>query len=337
MGRLLQRRKLLLVPILAALIVAGGNLASTALRLDYHGTLDRSHNVFAYQQSRLQADVLLFGSSHTRDGIIANQLVEDLAARGQPGVEVFDLSQPGGSLLTTGITLRKVIASNGCPALVAAEVSPANLNKIHNREDLPPSQAGLAEFSIFFPEFSQAGPLNDYMGAQLHGLQQLFERLAHPPERELIADAFARRGSFHAGGAAEPRRQRALSPGWVRRGRDLYLHRYWADYTIGVSQTRALERVLALAKGCSAELLLYRMPNLAMHHPDDIESVETPYADLIESFAADNAVAYANLQWVDLGLRRKHFKNAGHLNALGAAIATRHLAQQWIVPALGGP
>jgi hypothetical protein len=336
MGRLLPRRKLLLVPILAALLVTGGNLVSTALRLDYHGTLDHSHNVFAYQQNRLRADVLLFGSSHTRDGIIANQLVEDLAARGQPGVEVFDLSQPGGSLITTAITLRKVIASNGCPALIAAEVSPANLNKVRNRDYLPPSQAGLAELPLLLPGFSQADALNDYMGSQLHGLQQLFERLAHPPERDLIADALAKRGSFHAGGALEPRHQRALSPGWVRRGRDFYFHRYWADYTIGVSQTRALERVLALAKGCSAELVLYRMPNLAMYHPDDIESVETPYANLIESFAADNAVAYANLQWVDLGLRRRHFKNAGHLNALGANIATRYLAQHWIAPTLEG-
>jgi hypothetical protein len=141
MGRLLQRRKLLLVPALVALILIGGNLLSASLRLDYHGTTDRSRNIFAYQQSSLRADVLLFGSSHTRDGIIANQLADDLAALGHPGVEVFDLSQPGASLLTTAVTLRKVFTSNGCPALIAAEVSPAALNKIRDRSTLPTSGA----------------------------------------------------------------------------------------------------------------------------------------------------------------------------------------------------
>ncbi len=332
MASLFKRRKLLVVLVLVALIVAGGNQLSATLRLDYY--TKRTGNIFAYQKSGQRADLILLGSSQTREGIIANQLVELLAADGLPGIDAFNLSQPGAIMLTTRIALSDLVESNGCPALVAVEVSPASLNQGRRWEDVAIGGAGLAELQILLPEFSSAERLNRFMAFQLHGLDRLFYRLVNPPSAELVERDFRRRGSIHRREPPTTRPRKVLSVAWVIRGRDGYRRTHWANFAIGSLQIRALQETLSLAAGCSAEVLLVRMPNLVMHDPHDIEGIETVYATFMESFVAENDLRYADLQWADLGLGREHFRNVNHLNAFGAGIVTRHLTTEWLAPIL---
>lgn len=333
----LRQRFLLSILVLALIGIALTNLMATALRLDYHRPTGGKANVYVYQQARDPADILFLGSSHTREGINANLVSDTLLTAGVPIHGAFNLAQPGANLLVSLITLRDVVASNGCPAAIVIEVDPAAINRGREWGGLLREQVTARDLPLIMPAITSLDRLDDTLSSQLRGMSRLFERVVQPPDPEETERFRASRGSSYRRAPAPDRPAGPLGRWAIRRGRNIYRRQTWKNFEISPLLVRSLEKLLVVAEKCSARVLLVRMPNLGLYSPEDLEAVDRPFSRFMDPFAAEHHLAYADLQWTEMGLDRRNFRNAAHLGRRGAAAVSRHLATVWLAPLLRQP
>ena len=331
------RKKLLQVCLTAALVALAGQWIADSMRIKYWPRDDWSEaiNVYAYQQSRLRADILFLGSSLTRSGIVPQTLrrqLKDAAIE----ASVFNLGRRSANSLHAAVILRDMIGSNGCPEMIVLEVSARSLNANNDQTDFISDYASFRDLPIMAPELLSLAGADAFLSSRLRGLLALYYRAAELRKdwQEELTQALRR-----AGGSWNPRRPDRRERNDGRRQRFERVRRHAIDrllehVEIGGAGSRGLESVARLAADCESRLLLLRLPTILPLDAKEQIPVESPFEDYIRAFSRRSSIALYEIDPIDVGLDYEHYIDFVHLNWTGATRFTTFLAEEVIGPEL---
>jgi hypothetical protein len=302
----------------------------------------RGLSVYLYQRQRSCADVLLFGSSKTLRGLVPTIIEDELgAALGRP-VTAFNLAQRGTGAFGNSLIMRDALASNGNPAVVVLELSPAALNA--NHDNVP--YALLHNCSLWdlarsirwlnSPKRATAATRGAFRGISNlslyghhaifpHGLEARLERLAERRGRRFAdpVGADLRLSEF-------PRRKRREM---LRHLRTNIRHRFMDRYRIGGPSERGFREICRLTHELGIRLVVFNPPVTKQYRRAlCTEAERRSYARYISGAVATYDFEYHDLDGNALHLTEDDFVDFGHLNDFGATKLSRHMALSVLAP-----
>jgi hypothetical protein len=330
------------------LVIVLSDVGSRWLRISYWTPFanDRALAIHVYQRQRVPADILFLGTSKINTAVIPAVIESELSERlGRP-VTAFCLGQPGTSAFTSWQVLRDVVASNGSPAVVVLELSPASLNANHGHvpRDLR-SYCSLGDLVEAAPWIDSGKRLVAASGGAFRGLSTctLFAtRALYWDSVQPRIEKLARKRGAQFG----PRRwqQRRLSDLTEEQQQELMRdalpwgrHEYMDQYEIGGAPEAAFRSICRLTRDRGIPLVVLDPPVADRYG----RRIATPgesseFRSYLDRAAQTCSFERIELDPASLGLTDADFLDLTHLNWDGAATLSRHLART-VLPGLLAP
>lgn len=322
--------------------------ASNWLRISYWtpSANARALAIYVYQRQRVASDILFLGTSKINTAVIPAVIEGELSkSLGRP-VTAFCLGQPGTSAFTSWQVLRDVVTSNGSPAVVVLELSPASLNANHGHvpRDLR-SYCSLLDLVEAAPWINSSERLVAASRGAFRGFTTSVLFATRGLYRDVVRAQVAALERKH-GAQFGPRRwpQRRLSDlteeqhgQLLRDGVPWGRHEYMDRYEIGGAPEAAFRSICRLTRDRGIPLVVLDPPvaesyRLQIATPDEYRAFRS-YLDDAAKYCAFERV---ELDPAFLGLTESDFLDLTHLNWDGAATLSRHLART-VLPGLLAP
>jgi hypothetical protein len=330
------------------LVIVLSDAASRWLRISYWTpfTNDRALAIYVYQRQRVAADIVFLGTSKINTAVIPAIIEGELSkSLGRP-VTAFCLGQPGTSAFTSWQVLRDVVASNGSPAVVVLELSPASLNANHGHipRDLS-SYCSLLDLVEAAPWINSSERLVAASGGAFRG----FTTCTLSATRGFYWDSVRPRVEVFArkrGAQFGPRRrqQQRLSGLTEEQQRQLMRdalpwgrHEYMDRYEIAGAPEAAFRSICRFTRDRGIRLVVLDPPVAERYRrriatPDEYREFQS----YLDHAAQTCSFERIELDPASLGLTDADFLNLTHLNWDGAATLSLHLARE-VLPGLLAP
>lgn len=331
---------------LGTVTVVGGLSQAVGLKYWMPRSNNRSLNVYLYQREKIEADVLVVGSSKILRGLVPSLIDAELTDGLGRKVSTYTVGQLGAGCYTNSIVLRDVLASNRPPKVVIFEVTPGALNANHNNvpnalryyasiPDLIRATPWLTDgermsgaASGYFRGFANLALYGHHI-AFPHGLTAGLERLllwsgrmygitSDPPERL---------------SSLSPRQRKRMIHQTARLARVLRMDRY----RIGGAPEAGFDHSCRLARSVGFRLVVINPPVTDDYRrlvfPD---AVTNEYSQFMREAERSEAFDFYDL---DRGIPRltdADFLDLGHLNSDGARKLSRYVATDILLPMMSG-
>ena len=337
----LRRKKLLYTGLTTLLILLAANGAAGLLRIKYWRPGDErwQFNLYVYQRARLQSDVLFLGSSITRYDVVSRALERQLADDATEA-SVFNLGHAASTSLESAIILRDLIASNGCPEMVALEVSAAGLNASIDQTAFISDYASFDDLPLLAPDLLSLAGADAFLASRLGGLVSFYYHTTKPPTGRAVKSILRRAGSRWHPQRHPRRRKHDKRMDRSRLDAELWpvlqfrLTHFLHDFEVGGASARGLEAVVRMASECESRLLLLRFPTLLVGDTEELTRIESEFEDYIQAVSWRNGLPIYEIDPDSVGLAPEHYRDFVHLNHAGAMRFTAFLAEEVIGPEL---
>jgi len=275
-------------------------------------------------------DVAIFGSSRALQGIDPSALQQALAARGYPGLKIFNFGVNGATAQVVSFILERLLSTNQLPRMIIwadglRAFNNGRSDRTYNEIISSPGYQRL--ISGVRPSLRSGGSsVTVSSKPQLYSYQP---GLGNLYETGIFAQAVGNRSPLDA---IDANGFKAVS---TRFNPSVYYQRnrrvpgnYDGDYApfqLGGNQDRALRSVVALTKTRKIPLLVVNLP-LTNDYLDSTRSYrQQQFRQYMDSAARSLGFVWRDYSSGNLS-RNEYFEDPSHLNQFGAAAVARQLA-----------
>lgn len=304
--------------------------------------LDRQLELYlSYMAAVGIPDVAIIGSSRALQGIDPSALQQALAARGYPGLKIFNFGVNGATAQVVNFILERLLSTNQLPRMIIWADglrafnngrSDRTYNEIVNSpgyqrliSGIRPSLTSGRSETIVSHILSPGQKLYSYQPV-VSDVPENFSELIYP---EILAQGGFNRSPFDA---IDANGFKSVS---TRFNPSVYYQRnrrvsgnYDGDYTpfqLGGNQDAALRSVVALTKARKIPLLVVNLP-LTDDYLDSTRSYrQQQFRQYMDSSARSLGFVWRDYSAGNLS-RNEYFEDPSHLNRFGAAAVARQLA-----------
>jgi hypothetical protein len=302
------------------------------------------HNLYVFEHRPERADIVFLGSSRGQTGILPSVIEEEVFRETGTTTRVFNLSQAGGGIRSEHLVLRDVLKDEKRPSILILEVHSLGFS----------SNSPLIN-NIYFKYFAtQADILRSYdtsvsvcgIGPRAQGfirdasnlLWMVAKNPWQPDARAQLARIESHKGAIPFPVEKDPNRMTPEERELAQQIKETNLrHVQWlakeVPYEIEGVADRAFRDIISVCRGRGIHLIILCLPVRldVMTKPEYREYQKfLPY---ITNVCGEEHIRFFNLQEENIALTPEDFWDRTHVNKVGAAVLSRYIAREIILPA----